>query len=270
MFYTHFRGDPWFNMGFDEWMLGSVLKVPGLFLARLYTWSVGTITFGRNQREETALAWSKLGRTPVVRRVTGGRAVFHDPSELTYSLALNPNVPGLEHLRGSVAKTSAALAQVLVDFAAVQGVSAEMVARSSVRDARPEVFHKAPCFASNARHELVAAGGRKIVASAQRQIEGVILQHGSIKLHGIVGHPALDDLSTPPPSSDSTVVREATFHRAAEALKRVLADRFRVSFESGEPTASERLEIERAAESVRLAPLARRAVVKQTALSNSL
>ena len=82
------------------------------------------------------------------------------------------------------------ISEVLVSYLGKAGVEAQLVRRSSEREARPEFFHKAPCFASFSRYEI-ASQGRKIVASAQRQIGRTIFQHGSIKISGVATHPAL-------------------------------------------------------------------------------
>ena len=47
-----------------------------------------------NQRDETALDFTKLNGINPIRRITGGRAIYHDPSELTYSIAFDiDNLP---------------------------------------------------------------------------------------------------------------------------------------------------------------------------------
>jgi len=190
-FFKTFGGEPHYNMGFDEWLLGRAVGNPGAVYLRLYTWSVGTITFGCNQRRETALDWSSLGDTPVIRRITGGRALYHDLSEYTYAIAVNTAQSVSPNLAGSVTSSSKAMAGALVAFLERLNVKASYVRQSSPQDTHPEFFHKAPCFASAARHELML-DGRKIVASAQKRVSGALLQHGSIKLLGVASHAALD------------------------------------------------------------------------------
>ncbi|MBU0985172.1 MAG: hypothetical protein KKA42_14955 [candidate division Zixibacteria bacterium] len=235
VFYRHYAADPYFNMAFDEWMYAQVVTHPGSLLLRAYTWRTGTITFGYNQRQETALDFDRLGETPVIRRVTGGRAVYHDRSELTYAIALNPHGPGFESLAGSVAVTSRRYADALAHFLEGVGLEAQVVARSSSENARPEVFHKAPCFASAARNELKAAG-RKVVASAQKQQGGILLQHGSIKLDGLVSHPALPVAATVH-SGASPALDQRRFAVLADLFRTRLGEALGVVFV--EQTASE-------------------------------
>jgi lipoate-protein ligase A len=188
--FVHHRTPPEFNMAFDEWMLSAASQSPGALLLRLYTWEPGSLTFGFNQRQATALDFSRTGETPVIRRITGGRAVYHDVSELTYAVAYNSLIPPVPQLAGSTGQSSETIARVLSRFLAAMGINASWVRNSSTQNARPDFFHRAACFASHAKYELTAEGA-KIVASARRDWDGGVLQHGSIKVNGVASHPAL-------------------------------------------------------------------------------
>ncbi len=188
-FISH-EGDPYFNMAFDEWLFEQALRDRELTAFRLYTWKPGAITIGLNQRAETALDWQAVGDTVVIRRATGGRALYHDPSELTYSVILGAVAANRLRAGKTISHVSARLAEGLAGFLARQGVGAEFVRRSGPVDQRPVASHTAPCFASVARYELMS-GGRKVVASAQRHVGDTVLQHGSIKMSGVAPHPAL-------------------------------------------------------------------------------
>ncbi len=177
-------------MAFDEWMFARVLAGEAALCLRLYSWCCGAITFGLNQSYERAMDTSRLSDTPVIRRITGGRALFHDPSELTYSLAIDTAAVDFSEFAGSPWRVSKAISRTLVAFLSAAGVESHSVRRSSPGNSRPDFFHKAPCFASFARDEIVA-DGRKVVASAQRRIDHALFQHGSIKISGIASHPAV-------------------------------------------------------------------------------
>ncbi len=191
LFYTTYAGDPYYNMAFDEWLLKRAFCWPGVCFLRVYSWWPGAITFGLNQREQSALDFSKVGETAVIRRITGGRALFHDCGELTYSVVINEdNEQG--NLAGKAPwEASELIAKALVQFLHQGGVEASYAAASVPRRAPSSFFHKAPCFASTARHEVIGRGG-KVVASAQRRVGDTFLQHGSIKKHGVAAHPALN------------------------------------------------------------------------------
>lgn len=267
-FYHHFQADPYYNMAFDEWLLGRALAEPGQVFLRLYSWRIGTITIGFNQHFETACDHTRLGDTPVIRRITGGRALYHDPGELTYSIAAHIADRQTGRLSGSLSQVSVTVAEALVGFLAQCGIEAVQVRRSSSENAAPAFFHKAPCFASLAKYEVVGPGG-KVVASAQKRIGAdVFLQHGSIKLHGVAPHPALN------PEVDSlagqvAVADVSEFARVMERFRLAMSMSLNLVIkparESGESE-----EFLTHLETVQKNPLARREVIKQSKGASSL
>ena len=190
VYYTHFGGEPFFNMAFDEWMFGKAMQNPDRVYLRLYSWSPGAITFGYHQDITKAVRHDNLGDTILIRRITGGRALYHDPSELTYAIAFNSQNKANSKLCGTVRESSQIIASALVSFLESIGISAQYVRQSVGHKKTKAYFQTIPCFDSVARHEIVGKPG-KIVASAQRRIETTFLQHGAIKIGGIASHPAL-------------------------------------------------------------------------------
>ncbi len=190
LFYRQFACDPYYNMAVDEWLFDRAHSVPGSLFVRLYSWAEGTITFGVNQDIKRAFDSSQLNGTPVIRRITGGRALYHDSSELTYSIAVNLSEwHGREWATGR-SNFYRTVAEALAEFVSVMGTDVSYCRRSAESNSRSDFFHKAACFVSPSRYEVLAEGG-KVVASAARQIGDTILQHGSIKLDGVAYHPAL-------------------------------------------------------------------------------
>lgn len=187
---------PYRNMAIDEWLFAQAMARPGMVALRLYSWQPGGITFGFNQRLERAVAHERLGPTPLIRRVTGGRALYHDPSEITYAVVVNAEGLPPGRLSGTLAQSSAAIAEALTAFLQRLGVKSQYLRHTVQADHRPAFFHSAPCFASAARHEIIS-GAQKVVASAQRRLGSTMLQHGSIKLGGVAYHPALDGPECP-------------------------------------------------------------------------
>ena len=259
VFFSHFSADPFFNMAFDEWMFETVRTNNDFVLMRLYTWATPTITIGLNQKAQQAVDWSLLGNTPVIRRVTGGRAVYHDLSELTYSISANPKDGVHCRLSGSVSAVHQAIAQALVLFLEKCRVSTEIVRRSSPSNSAPEYFHTAPCFDSVARDELVC-GGRKILASAQRRVGSAFLQHGSIKLSGLATHPAL----TPTDRSDRTPldpVDESRFNAYFDRFKRAMSESLELQRSTGELLPDTPEAVSQRGYSLRNNPLERRIIL---------
>jgi len=141
---------------------------------RLYTWRPATLSFGRNEpalRRYDRAAIEREGMA-VVRRPTGGRAVWHD-DEVTYSVAAPSRDFGT--LRQAYREIHSLLAEALASLGALVLLAAD----------RPAVGVGAgSCFASAAGGEVVAARGGKVVGSAQVRGDGAFLQHGSIILSG--------------------------------------------------------------------------------------
>ncbi len=266
-FYESYGGDPYWNMAFDEWLLVRTLKQPGLLFLRLYTWHPGAITFGYNQRQETALDFGRLGDTPVIRRVTGGRALYHDPSEYTYAVAANVDQSTSEALSSGLSKSSEAISMALAAFLGRLNIRADYVRASAPGHNRPEIFHKAPCFASAARHELMSAG-RKVVASAQKRLGSCFLQHGSIKLYGVASHPALGDLKASAATLQS--IKPESFTRTAAIFKQVVGESLNIDFTEVTPSEEELGEINQRADLVKKNHLGKRLIIAQKRRGESL
>lgn len=267
-FYSTPGCGPYYNMAFDEWLFSRALARKGSIYLRLYTWQPGAITFGFNQRSETALDFDRLDGTPVVRRITGGRALYHDPSELTYSIVVNAENLPVPSLSGTLSKTSEVIALALASFLKNLSIETSYVRKSSPSDMQPDYFHKAPCFASAARHELLA-GNRKIVASAQKRLGMSMLQHGSIKLHGVVSHAALGSVG-----EVSNGRLQAVGHKAFKDFARLfcitVGESLGVIFRPCDATDAEEHAIRLLASQVEKNALAKRVIVAQNDAATSL
>jgi len=178
-------------------MFQRAINNPGSILLRLYTWNSGAITFGCNQDENKVVNRALLNGTPLIRRVTGGRALYHEPTELTYSIAVNCAGTGIAAFNGTLSQSSRAISLALLEFLGAIDIKAHYVRHSSAQFLSKGLFHSQPCLQSSARHEIVGENG-KIIASAQRRIGDAFLQHGSIKINGIAHHPALSSAPTNP------------------------------------------------------------------------
>ncbi len=159
---------------------------------RVYGWSPWTISLGRMENAERRLDLDACRRdgVPIVRRPTGGRAVFH-AEELTYSVIARPSDLPVAATVGALYRF---VAEVLVAALQSLGVPAEILPpersrersrersqAAEVGEAGREMLRGSPCFASVSRYEI-CVGGKKLVGSAQRTWPDVMLQHGSILL----------------------------------------------------------------------------------------
>src|SRR5438270_1203016 len=145
---------------------------------RFFAWAPPTVSLGYGQpldRHVDVAACRHLG-VGIVRRLTGGSAIYHDgpERELTYSVvaAADDVGGGARDLLHSYQWIGRALAGGLRTL----GAPVEMVGVARGDEPTP-----AFCFARTGSCEL-EVGGRKLVGSAQRRYGGTFLQHGSILL----------------------------------------------------------------------------------------
>lgn len=142
---------------------------------RLYTWQPWCVSLGKHQPLE-AMDRDACQRSgfDIVHRPTGGRAVLH-ADEVTYCIC-TPVQDSLQ-ARGVYAEVHQLL------YAALSSLCTDLSFASLDSDLRTHYAANGPmgqaCFTSHARSEILW-NGRKVVGSAQRIIDGVLLQHGSI------------------------------------------------------------------------------------------
>lgn len=142
---------------------------------RLYTWNPWCVSLGRHQNDTSIDAEYVRSRGfDIVQRPTGGRAVLH-ANEVTYCVCC-PVQDSLE-ARRMYATVHGLLYQVL------SSLTTDLSFASVDADLRQHYAANGPmgqvCFTSHARTEILWQG-RKVVGSAQRVQDGVLLQHGSI------------------------------------------------------------------------------------------
>jgi lipoate-protein ligase A len=175
----------------------------------------------------------------VLRRITGGRAVWHH-RELTYSLATplpSPLFPP------SLIDTVAAIGRALAIGLQQLGLPVQIPSMSPGPSPRKTADLSPSCFAEPAWYE-VRIQGKKIIGSAQRRWRDRFLQQGSILLrhdpHAVAQWlpvdpgalqtaAGLEDFLTTPVAAD----------RLAGLLARSLASTWGIEFQPGELTAEE-------------------------------
>lgn len=210
--------DPAFNMALDEAILRAEPVVPTF---RTYSFSPYTLSLGYFQPFSRRLLDSFGSRgIPVVRRPTGGRAIYH-ADELTYSFVCPLGEPGLRSdTIGAYEDLHGALGSALAKL----GVAATMRGDRRLESDSGEE-DELYCFYRSSPFDLVA-NRRKLVGSAQRRTGRGFLQHGSI-----------------PAGANSVTPRAAHVGRSREAIGRAFAAQiestFRVRLVPGDPTERE-------------------------------
>lgn len=143
---------------------------------RTYTWEPHCLSIGRFQRLSREADVNRLlsDGYHIVRRPTGGRAVWHG-DELTYSLVAREDHP---LVKGGIEQSLKKVACILIDALESVGIPARLnLSRKELSSAGR--IHN-PCFTSHGVYEVVTPDGRKLVGSAQARHRGVFLEHGSI------------------------------------------------------------------------------------------
>jgi len=111
--------DPYFNMSFDEWCLTHLMSDDVVF----YLWrnrpSV-IIGISQNQNTEVNLPYLEAHGIDLVRRSTGGGAVYHDLQNLNYSFV------------GPVGRMDDSFVRLVADALRSLGVNAEVSGRNDI------------------------------------------------------------------------------------------------------------------------------------------
>jgi lipoate-protein ligase A len=184
------------NMAFDEALLEAAAAQGGWTL-RFYGWSTPTLSLGYFQRWEDRRQHAASLACPCVRRSSGGGAIVHD-MELTYSLVV-PGSLRLPLLPATLYElVHQALAESLHDLANVAAVLHESTPHGVSPEREPFL-----CFQRRANGDLLI-GSAKIAGSAQRRLQGAVLQHGSVLLHVSAAAPELPGLSAVSPVAVSS------------------------------------------------------------------
>jgi lipoate---protein ligase len=145
------------NMALDEAILRCVTAETSPYTLRFYRWQPSAVSVGYFQSVEQEVdreACAAQG-VDVIRRLTGGGAVYHDfDGEITYSLSIPDNYPGMPR---KVLDSYGVLCSALVVGFQALGVPAEF---KPIND--------------------ILVRGKKISGNAQTRRFGGILQHGTL------------------------------------------------------------------------------------------
>jgi len=206
------------QMAIDQALLEEADRSGAAFL-RLYRWDPACLSFGRNEPAAKRYDRELLERRglAVVRRPTGGRAVWHE-HEVTYAVAAPIAAFGTDPRRGTAcrAPTYRAIHERLAAALRALGVDATLAP-----DRRDRLDRSGACFSSPVGGEVLV-GGRKVIGSAQVRHGTALLQHGSILLDG--SQEIVNAVSRQPSAvRGETTLREAlgrpvTFDEVVEAI----------------------------------------------------
>jgi lipoate-protein ligase A len=153
--------DAYTNMAIDEAILTARIGnlVPNTI--RLYCWNPSAVSIGKfqNIENEVHLDNCKKHCVDVVRRITGGGAVYHDAKdEITYSVVVSKKDLKTENINAVYAKFYDGIAEALK----ILGIKAD--------------FNE-----GNAKTcPNLTVNSKKVSGSAQSHKKGIVLQHGTL------------------------------------------------------------------------------------------
>ncbi len=143
------------NMGIDEAILEAVAEGSSPPTVRFYTWNRSAVSIGRFQKLEEVVNLERCREegVDVVRRITGGGAVYHDSQgEITYSIAAP-----VELISKDITKSYEIIGEWISKALGYLGINASF---QPIND--------------------ITVEGKKISGSAQTRRRGALLQHGTI------------------------------------------------------------------------------------------
>jgi lipoate-protein ligase A len=164
------------NMAIDESVFQETIKNKKPPTIRFYSSHPAAISIGYFQdvRKEVNVEKCRKAGIDVVRRITGGKAVFHC-DEITYCVVAGDQEKTFPpDIAGAYKVISRCIARGLFYL----GINADLA--EGGRAGAGEEF-KSCCFSVPSKSELLV-GGRKICGSAQVRKRGGFLQHGSLLL----------------------------------------------------------------------------------------
>jgi len=153
--------DAYTNMAIDEAILTARIKNLVQNTVRFYRWNPSAVSIGKfqNIENEVHLGNCRKHGVDVVRRITGGGAVYHDAEgEITYSIVASKEDLKAENINAVYTKFYSGIAEALKSL----GIKAD--------------FNE-----GNAKTcPNLTVNNKKVSGSSQSHKKGIVLQHGTL------------------------------------------------------------------------------------------
>jgi len=203
------------NMAIDEAILHALADGNGIPTVRFFQWQPACLSLGYNQH------WSEINLPALTgrgytwtRRPTGGKAILHT-DEVTYSLIIPQDNP---RIQGGIVESYRILSLGLLRGLQKLNVPAEQASREESRARRQAAAGGGPvCFDTPSVYEITV-DGKKLIGSAQLRRRKVVLQHGTLPLHGELNR-IIDVLDF---SAEERAIQRKMLPDRATTLERVL------------------------------------------------
>ena len=150
--------NPYLNMAYEEVFLHTVGQGASVPVLRFWqNWNTVVIGYFQKLEQEVDVSECKALYTQVVRRLSGGGAVYHDWGNLNYAIFLPNNYPGLPD---DLTESYRWLSMGIVKGLEALGLKAEFAPLNDL-----------------------LIGGKKVSGVAQTRRYGAILHHGTLLLN---------------------------------------------------------------------------------------
>ena len=223
------------NMALDE-IAAETAAEGGPRTLRVYRWDPATLSLGYHQAPEMVdREFCEREEIDVVRRPTGGGAIYHDTyADISYSI-----VAPADELPDDLMDTYERLCEPLFSAFERLGVSASFVDAE-----RPALFEPA-CYlrALHPAHDVIV-DGRKISGNAQYRRRDSVIQHGSVMFDDS-SERHLATFDDPPVTAERFRERVTTIAEHTDASRETAVEAFETSLaawadaETGEWTDAE-------------------------------
>ena len=230
------------NMAIDEAIFRETLKNRKPPTLRFFGWHPAAVSVGYFQDvpKEIHVGRCRSAGVDMVRRMTGGKAVYHQ-DEITYSLSAGP---WERRFPDGILRTYEIISSCLARGLSELGIHAMLAEKSAL--ARKK--ERAPCCFSEPAGKELTVDGRKICGSAQVRSHGGFLQHGSLLMTFDPAATAALIQSPAPPEQlrnravgvNELVETPVSAEELCEALRRGFCDALGVDFCEGELTPEEK------------------------------
>lgn len=210
-------------MAIDEALLQSFDPASSHPVLRIYGWYPPALSLGRFQKAADVLdlGQCRSATLQVVRRITGGGVIYH-ADELTYSIVCAPHqIPATTSIKDSFR----VLTTFLLQFYRSLGLHADYALDCNPGGEKLGGRNDF-CYAGKETFDILI-DGRKMGGNAQRRMQNIVFQHGSIPLINRVSD-GIRFLAAPPPAVHDLVTSLSDAGIAADlpSLKAYLKDAF--------------------------------------------
>lgn len=160
------------NMAIDEAIFHETIRNKREPTIRFYGSDPAAVSIGffQDARKDLNIGQCRRDGIDIVRRITGGRAVFHF-NAITYSVIAGDQE---EAFPGDISGTYSVISKCLIRGLCALGIKASLAEEDRKRKTA-EI--SACCFSTPTKNEILV-DGRKICGSAQVKRRGGFLQHG--------------------------------------------------------------------------------------------